>query len=144
MGLARYFHEPPETDHASRSLWPGTVNVIRNSRRAAAAYRDGFDLMLAAWSGAEKAFDAAVEADPEFALAHAARARMHYIYADGRAARAKAAVARELVVRNGTARERRHVDVLALGMEGQPVKSLERALAHLDSWPRNAVHRAIP
>jgi hypothetical protein len=66
-------------------------------------------------------------------------ARMHYIYAEGQAAKAKVAAARELVARNGTAREQSHVDVLALGMESDPAKSLERALDHLDSWPRDAV-----
>jgi hypothetical protein len=48
-----------------------------SSEAAAAAYRDGIDLMLAAWLGAEEALDAAIAADPGFALAHAARARMH-------------------------------------------------------------------
>jgi tetratricopeptide (TPR) repeat protein len=115
-----------------------------SSEAAAAAYRDGIDLMLAAWPGAEEALDAAIAADPGFALAHAARARMHYFYADGRAAKAKAATARELAARNGSEREKSHVEVLALGMEGQPVKSLERALAHLDSWPRDAVIMSLP
>jgi hypothetical protein len=60
------------------------------------------------------------------------------------ASRAKAATARELVARNGSDREKSHVEVLALGMGGQPAKSLERALAHLDSWPRDAVIMSPP
>jgi hypothetical protein len=40
----------------------------------AAAYRDGIDLMLSAWPGAAEAFDAAIAADSDFALARAARA----------------------------------------------------------------------
>jgi len=64
------------------------------------AYRIGIDLMLAAWPGAEEALDAAIAADPDFALAHAARTRMHYVYANGRAARAKVGAARDLVGRN--------------------------------------------
>jgi hypothetical protein len=137
MGLTR-FHELPETDNASRPLWPGTVNVIRNSRRAA-AYRDGFDLMLAAWSGAEQAFDAAVEADPEFALA-LAHSRAHALRVVGRTGCQGQGTGRL----NGTARERSHGDVLALGIEGQPAKSLERALAHLDKATTTSTAAARP
>jgi hypothetical protein len=57
---------------------------------------------------------------------------------------AKAATARELVARNGTAREQGHVDVLALSIEGHPVKALELALVHLDGWPRDAVIMSLP
>jgi tetratricopeptide (TPR) repeat protein len=115
-----------------------------SSEAAAEAYRQGVDLMLAAWPGAAEAFEAAIAADPDFALAHIARARMHFIYADGRAAQARAATARELVGRNGTAREKSHVETLALGMEGQSAKSLDRALAHLDQWPRDALVFVLP
>jgi hypothetical protein len=51
--------------------------ALSTSSEAAAAYRDGIDLMLSAWPGAEEAFDAAIAADSDFALAHAARARLH-------------------------------------------------------------------
>ena len=115
-----------------------------SSEAAAAAYRNGVDLMLSAWPGAAEAFDAAIAADPDFALAHIGRGRMHFIYADGRAAQARAATARELVARNGTAREKSHVETLALGMEGQSAKSLDCALAHLDEWPRDALVFALP
>ena len=115
-----------------------------SSETAAVAYRDGVDLMLSAWSGAEGALDAAIAADPEFALAHAARARMHYMWGDGRAAKAKAATARDLVARNGTARERSHVEVMALSMEDRLAKTLEGALVHLDTWPRDAVIMSLP
>ncbi len=60
------------------------------SDAAAESYRRGMDLMLSAWSGTEQAFDAAIAADGEFALAHAARARMHLVYADMAPAQAKA------------------------------------------------------
>jgi hypothetical protein len=51
--------------------------ALSTSSEAAAAYRDGIDLMLSAWPGAAEAFDAAIAADSDFALAHAARARLH-------------------------------------------------------------------
>lgn len=114
------------------------------SDAAAEAYRRGVDLMLSAWPGTEQAFDAAIEADGEFALAYAARSRMHLVYADMAQAQAKAAKARELVGRNGTEREKSHVEILALTTEGQPVKALELALAHLEQWPRDATIMALP
>jgi Tfp pilus assembly protein PilF len=118
--------------------------ISTSSSTAADAYREGIDLMLSAWPGAERAFDVAIEADEDFALAHAARARMHLIYADMQPAQAKAAKARERVARNGTEREKSHVEILALTTEGQPVKALELALAHLDRWPRDATILALP
>ena len=72
-----------------------------SSEAAAEAYRGGLDLMLSAWSGAASAMDRAIEADGDFALAYAARARNHLIYAEIEQAREKAATARKLVARNG-------------------------------------------
>jgi hypothetical protein len=115
-----------------------------SSEAAAAAYREGVDLMFSAWPGAAEALDKAIAADPDFALAQIARARHHFIYADVKAAQAKAAKARELVARNGSAREKSHVETLALGMEGQSAKSLSLALAHLDEWPRDAMIMILP
>src|ERR1700730_9175249 len=66
------------------------------SDSAAAFYRDGVDLLLMAWYGASDAFDKAIAEDPTFALAHAARARIHQINMEGADARAKAALARQL------------------------------------------------
>ncbi|HKV00175.1 MAG TPA: tetratricopeptide repeat protein [Vineibacter sp.] len=115
-----------------------------SSEPAAAAYRQGIDLMLAAWPGAAQALDGAIAADPDFALAHIARAREHFLYGQGQQAKAEAAAARELVARHGTERERSHVEILALGMEGQPAKSLQGALAHLEHWPRDAFILSLP
>ena len=53
------------------------LGLSTSSEVAAATYRDGIDLMLSAWPGAAEAFDAAIAADSDFALAHAARARLH-------------------------------------------------------------------
>jgi tetratricopeptide (TPR) repeat protein len=115
-----------------------------SSEVAAAAYVEGSDLLLSAWPGAGDAFETAMAADSEFALAHAARARVHAIYGEAQMAQAKAATARDLVVRHGTARERSHVETLALGMEGQSRKSLQCALEHLDSWPRDVLILSLP
>jgi tetratricopeptide (TPR) repeat protein len=114
------------------------------SPEAAEAYRDGIDLMLSAWPGAAEAVDRALAADAEFALAHIARARIHSFYQQGDAARKEAAVARELVARHGTDRERSHVETLALAVEGNLPAALSSALKHLESFPRDAVVMSLP
>src|SRR4051794_9826491 len=97
--------------------------VSTPSDAAARAYRRGIELLLAGWPGASAALDAAIEADPEFALAYAARSRLHLIYAEMPQAQAKAAMARQLVERRGTAREKSHVEILALTTQGQAAKA---------------------
>src|SRR5258707_15724199 len=106
---------------------------------AAEAYRDGIDRMLSAWPGAAEAFERAIAADPDFALAHVARARIHTFYQQSEAARRRAATARELVARRGTTRERSHVETLALAVEGNAAAALTAAERHLDEWPHDAV-----
>ena len=114
------------------------------SDRAAERYREGVDLLLSAWPGAAEALEAAVAADPDFALAHAARARLHAIRAEPAEARARIAAAADLVARRGTERERSHVEVLSLAISGQPARALERALAHADTWPRDVLILSLP
>lgn len=114
------------------------------SAEAASAYREGVDLMLSAWTGAEQAFDRAAAADPDFAMAHIARARIHTFYQQGDVARKKAAMARELVARNGDAREKSHVETLALAIEGNLPAALTSALKHIDAWPRDAIVMSLP
>ena len=110
---------------------------------AAERYRDGVDLLLAAWPGAAEALEEAMAADPDFALAHAARARLHAIRAEPDKARQRIAVAQEIVARHGTERERGHVAVLALAVAGQPA-ALGRALAHAEAWPRDVLILSLP
>ena len=87
------------------------------SDAAATNYREGVDLTLSAWPGAGEHFDAAIAADPLFALAHVARGRVHQMRAEGPAAREKAAHARALMS-NATTREQSHINVLSLSIEG--------------------------
>jgi tetratricopeptide (TPR) repeat protein len=109
------------------------------SSDAAAAYREGIDLMLSAWPGATEAFERAIALDPDFALARVARARMYSFYQQGDAARQQAALARESVARHGNEREKGHVETLALTAEGNLPAALTAALKHLESFPRDAV-----
>ena len=53
-------------------------------------------------------------------------------------------MARRLVERNGTAREKSHVEILALTTQGQSARALEMALGHLESWPRDALIMSLP
>jgi tetratricopeptide (TPR) repeat protein len=110
-----------------------------SSSDAAEAYRDGIDRMLSAWPGAAEAFERAIAADPDFALPHIARARIHTFYQQGEAARQQAATARELVALGCTPRERSHVETLALAVEGNVAAAQPAAMKHLDQWPRDAV-----
>ena len=114
------------------------------SDAAAAAYREGVDLMLAGWTGAAETLERAIAADPDFALPHIARARVHAFYQQGDLARAKAALARELVAKRGTERERSHVETLALAIEGRLPEAIASTLGHIESWPRDALVLSLP
>ncbi|RVU21877.1 tetratricopeptide repeat protein [Methylobacterium oryzihabitans] len=126
--------------HADRRGLP----LSTSSDRAAALYRDGVDLLLAAWPGAAERLDAAIAEDPDFALAHAARARLHAMRAEPAAARTRIAAATECVARHGTGRERGHVAVLALAIDGRAPQALAQGLAHVEAWPRDALILSLP
>lgn len=125
-----------ETDRCGLAL-------TTTSSEAASAYRDGVELMLAAWPGAGDAFDRAIAADPGFALAHIARGRTHQIFAEAALARRCAEVARELAAR-ASEREQSHVAAIAASIEGRPAAALAIALGHLERWPRDALVMAMP
>ena len=120
------------------------LTLSTSSDEAASSYREGVDLLLAGWPGAPEAFDRAIATDPDFALAHIARGRIHTFYQQGDAARKKAALARELVARHGSERERTHVETLALAVEGQIPAALASALKHVDAHPRDAIVMSLP
>jgi hypothetical protein len=111
---------------------------------AAERYREGVDLLLSAWPGAAETLEEAIAADPDFALAHAARARLHAIRAEPAEARTRIAAAAVLVARAGSERERSHVEILSLAITGQSAGALERALAHTDAWPRDVLILSLP
>ena len=119
------------------------LTITTASGIAAEEYRAGVTLMQSSWPGAAERFDAAIAADPDFALAHAARARLLAISAQPAEARADIAKAKDLVAR-GTEREREHVAVLFAALHGQPKLALELALAHLERWPRDTIIMSLP
>lgn len=111
---------------------------------AAERYRAGIDLLLSLWPGAAETLDEAVAADPDFALALAARARLHAIRAETTDARHKIANAVEMAAHSGTEREQSHVAVLSLAINGQSSKALAAALEHTDKWPRDILILSLP
>ncbi|WGS29475.1 tetratricopeptide repeat protein [Bradyrhizobium sp. ISRA464] len=118
--------------------------ISTGSPQAARSYRTGVDLLLSAWPGAEDALRQAIDHDPQFALAHAALARLYAIKGQPADARASIATAQAIVARNGSPREIGHVSVVALAVTGQSVKALETTLAHLDQWPRDVLILSLP
>jgi hypothetical protein len=115
-----------------------------NSDLSAECYREGVELLIAAWPGAADQLKQAAKADPDFALPIAALARMHAMRAEPAEARALIASAGEIVARRGTERERNHVEILSLAINGQSKMALERTLAHLETWPRDTLIFTLP
>lgn len=115
-----------------------------SSAQAAESYRAGVALMLSGWPGAAENLDAAAAADPDFALAHAARARLHATRAEAAAARACIARASEAAALRADERERSHVETLALAVGGRVRAALDAALAHVERWPRDAIVFSLP
>src|SRR5512133_3376715 len=97
------------------------------SEEAAEPYRRAVESMLSANFGPAEALDAALQADPDFALARIAKARWLQLYLRIPEAQAEAAAARALRDRL-TPREARHVEIIALAVDGAG----PRALALLD------------
>ncbi|TLF45448.1 tetratricopeptide repeat protein [Halomonas urmiana] len=115
-----------------------------SSDLAVEQYQTGLDLLLSLWPGTAQTLEEAITADPSFALAYAARARLHAIQAESAEARSRIVTAEELVARHGTERERSHVGVLSLAINGQSVKALNGALAHVDRWPQDILIMSLP
>ncbi len=114
------------------------LTLTTSSAAARDAYVAGVDCILMANAGVEEHLGRAIEADPGFALAHAAMARGFFVKAQVPEARAAAALARELAAR-ATPREQGHVNALALAIEGKPVESLAATREHLGGHPRDAM-----
>jgi hypothetical protein len=113
-------------------------SLTTTSEAARNAYVDGIDRLLAADTGAEDALRRAVEADAGFALGHAGLARAWQVLAKGPEAAASMARARVLAA-GLTPREQGHIEMLGHLVGGNGPAAHASALAHLDSFPRDAV-----
>ena len=109
-----------------------------SSQASREAYVAGTACLLSAAHGDSAHLARAVEADPDFAVAHAALARAGFLMADVAGARQSAARARELAAK-ASPREQGHVDALCLAIEGKPVEALAATQAHLVQHPRDAM-----
>jgi len=112
--------------------------VSTTSATARDAYVRGLDRLLMLHDGVLDAFDAAIAADPGFALAHAARGHVLLSFADAPGARAALDQA-EALLPGATAREASQIRFFRTLMT-EPVATTIAALeAHLAQWPRDAI-----
>ena len=102
------------------------------------AYVEACEAKLTMYPGAIEAFDRAIAADPDFALAHAAKAHLLLERGDAAAARASMAAATSIVA-GLSAREASHVAIFELLVAGEAEGALSALLAHVGAWPRDAV-----
>lgn len=102
------------------------------------AYVDGAERKLTAHPGAIEAFEHAIEVDPRFALAHAARAHALLERGDVPAARAGLAAA-EACATGLTDREASHLAFFARLIAGESEAALAALRVHLDEWPRDVL-----
>src|SRR5437764_4616321 len=112
--------------------------LTAQSAAAAEQYVRAVDLLLSANFGAEALLDAALAADPEFALAHIARARLLQMQSQVGEAKEAAAAARALAGRL-TARERAHIETVALIVEGAGPQAMASLEGHAAEYPRDAL-----
>jgi tetratricopeptide (TPR) repeat protein len=102
------------------------------------AYVQGCELALTFYPGATDAFDRAIAADPNFALAHAAKAQV--LLREGNVAAARAALAAAKDAGAGlSAREASHIAYFDLVFAGRTDDAIAALQAHLAAWPRDAL-----
>ena len=117
-----------------------TYGLVLSTGSVAArdAYVDAVDAMLTARGGAASALEQALSADPEFALAHAALARMHQLF--GRLEDARRAVGEACrLAPAATVREQRHIEICRLLCLGGGAQTLRRITEHAKEHPRDAL-----
>ena len=102
------------------------------------AYVEGVRRLLCAQPGIEAALDAALRADPQMALAHAALARAHQVHARGPQARAAMAQAMACL-ETAHPREQGHVRALERVVMGDGAGAFALIREHLAHWPRDAM-----
>ena len=110
--------------------------VSTGSRAALDAYDEGVHLFLSAQPAAGAAFERAISHDPYFALAHAALARHHQMYAAPMEAVKSLISAREL---GGgyTPRERSHISIIGKLIEGNSAGAYDAIKSHVADYPRD-------
>lgn len=101
------------------------------------AYVAGLDLFLSAAPDVEDAFQRALDADPEFALAHVGIARVRQTRGDGKGAR-EALDQAHATSGDLSPREQGHLNMFDLLIGGKGAEAYRAALAHSAEYPRDA------
>src|SRR5262245_28972517 len=104
---------------------------------AAEHYMEGIDRALALSVGAQASLEAAIAADPSFAMAHIALAReLQY---RGKIAEAQASKSKAVQYMDGvTRRERQHIEALTKAVDGDGPGALALIREHVQEFPRDA------
>ena len=109
-----------------------------SSEAARDAYVQGCHLALTLYPGAMVAFDSAIAADPDFAMAHAAKAQV--LMRSGDVAGARAALAAAKSLGSGLSRrESGHIGFFDRVFSGQTEAAISALHAYLAEWPRDAL-----
>lgn len=109
-----------------------------NSQAAADHYATGLHRILAAQVDMLSPFEAALAADPNFALAHVGHARALLYVNDGPGARAAMDRAKSLAAAS-TPREQSHIHALDLLVAGKAADAYAAIRAHAAEYPRDAM-----
>ena len=113
-------------------------SITTDSARAAELYDEAGDLLFALQPGSGVLIDEALTLDPDFALAHCAKARSLASDGDTGKARRYAALGQDLAAR-ASVRERRHADIVHLALRGESRQALRAVREHAAAYPRDAV-----
>ena len=113
-------------------------SITTDSAHAAALYDEAVDLLFALQPGSGALIDKALALDPDFALAHCAKARSLATLGKIGEARRYAERGRDLAARLSE-RERRHADIVYLALRGESPQALRAVREHAAAYPRDAV-----
>lgn len=113
------------------------LKISTSSDGARQAYVEAVDAILSATGNVENALDKCINADPNFALAYSAKARILQLKGKMSNAKQSAEKAVELAA-NATDRERQHAQIFQLLTSGQGPAGLELIRKHVNEHPTDA------
>ena len=108
------------------------------SAAAAEHYRNALDLLFCMRASARQEIEAALQHDPDFALAHCVKARVEIIEGDTPGARASAAHGLALAA-DATPREQQHALLVDRVTRNDNDGTLAQVLEHAQAYPRDAL-----
>ena len=112
-------------------------SLSTGSNTAAEGYVEAVDSILSATGNPQIGLDKALEADPNFALAHVAMGRHLMLLGKMKEARESIVRAVELAPKSSS-REQRHIEVFNLLSSGRSPDALELTRVHMKDDPRDA------